>query len=93
MTDYRIVCTEQTNCQRGGHIVGVGTGGDQGWDRRWTVAQVWAAMRNGDQFYTFGGGKWARVEAYNCGCQQGSLRSTADATLANNLDRLNLCRI
>lgn len=91
--DYRIVCTNQTGCSQGGHIVGVGTGDSNGWERQWTVQQVYAAMNRGDRFFTFGGGLWASVQPYNCGCRQGSLRSGADATTANNLDSLSLCRL
>jgi hypothetical protein len=71
----------------------VGTGTDAGWDQQWTVQQVWDAMNRGDRFFTYGGGRWATVNAYRCGCGLGSLRSGPDATTANNLDSLNLCRL
>jgi uncharacterized protein DUF3892 len=92
MTDYRITCTNQTGCTTGGHITSVGTGGDAGWDRQWTVQDVYNAMNRGDRFFTFGGGAWATVNPYRCGCGLGTLRSGADATTANNLDSLVLCR-
>lgn len=96
MSDYRIVCTNQTGCTTGGHIVGVGTGSDAGWDRQWTLQQVYDAMNAmnmGDRFLTYGGGLWAEVEPYHCKCGLWTLRSGPDATTANNLDTLNLCRL
>lgn len=91
--DYRIVCTNQTGCSQNGHIIGVGTGSDAGWDRQWTLQQVYAAMNAGHRFLTYGGGLWATVQPYKCGCGLWTLRSGADATTANNLDSLNLCRL
>lgn len=91
--DYRIVCTNQTGCTASGHIVSVGTGSDAGWDKQWTVQEVYAAMRLGHKFWTFGGGLWATVRPYDCPCGRGTLRSGADATTANNLDSLNLCKL
>jgi hypothetical protein len=93
VADYRIVCTNQTGCSQGGHIISVGTGSDQGWDRQWSVQDVWNAMSAGHRFFTFGGGKWATVHSFRCGCGLGTLRSGADATTANNLDSLTLCRV
>ena len=93
MSDYRIICTNQTDCSTGGHIISVGTGDHTGWDRQWTVQQVYNAMNAGHRFFTYGGGKWATVHDYRCGCGLGSLRSGADATTVNNLDSLNLCRL
>jgi len=93
MADYRIICTNQTGCSTNGHIISVGTGDDGGWDRQWTVQQVYWAMNAGHRFFTFGGGKWATVHAYRCRCGAGTLRSGADATSANNLDNLNICRL
>ena len=91
--NYRIVCTNQTGCTTGGHITGVGTGNDSGWNSQWTVAQVYAAMDRGYRFFTYGGGQWASVQKYRCGCGLYTLRSGADSTTANNLDNLNLCRL
>lgn len=93
MTEYRIVCTNQTGCTTGGHIISVGTGSDTGWSQQWTVQQVYNAMNRGDRFYTYGGGKWASVHAFRCLCGRDTLRSGADATTANNLDHLNLCQL
>lgn len=93
MINYRIVCTNQTDCTTDGHIISVGTGTDSGWDQQWTVQQVYDAMNVGHQFFTYGGGLWATVQPYRCGCGRGSLRSGPDGTTANNLDSLNLCRL
>jgi len=93
VTAYRIVCTNQTGCSAAGHIIGVGTGSDAGWTAQWTVGEVYRAMQSGHTFYTYGGGARASVKPYNCACGNGSLRSGADATTANNLDSLNLCRL
>jgi hypothetical protein len=90
--DYRIVCTNQTDCSQAGHITGVGTGDASGWDRQWNVQEVWDAIARGHRFYTYGGNKWASVHPHRCPCGAGSLRSGADATTANNLDNLALCR-
>jgi hypothetical protein len=50
------------------------------------------AMDRGDEFYTFGESsrQVARVEKFNC-CGRDTLRSTADATTASNLDSLPRC--
>jgi len=95
MSQYRIVCTEQTNCTASGHIIAVGVGDDaSSADDRWTVHQVWNAMDSGDVFYTVGEntGKVALVHKYDCPCGRGSLRSESDATTDNNLDYLRMCR-
>ena len=92
MSAIQIVCTEQTGCSTGGHILAVGTGDNSSSaSGRWTVAEVWAAMDAGHTFYTYGGGQVALVHKYRCGCGLGSLRSAADATTLNNLDYLRLC--
>jgi hypothetical protein len=90
---HQIVCTNQTNCSSTGHIVAVGIGSDvTRANERLTVGAVWAAMDKGDVFYTSDAqGNVALVEKFYCGCRQGSLRSKADASKANNLDSLRLC--
>ncbi|MGH3350906.1 MAG: DUF3892 domain-containing protein [Nocardioides sp.] len=93
MSRYQVVCTEQTGCSRGGHIKSVGTGTNP--DRAnasWTVREVWDKIDRGDTFYTEASGYTASVKKYDCPCGRGSLRSTADATTANNLDSLRICR-
>lgn len=93
MAQHRVVCTEQTDCSTSGHIVAVGVDGEPDEAaRRLTVSEVWAAMDRGQVFYTSDGVNVALVEKYYCGCLQGSLRSVADASTANNLDSLRLCR-
>jgi len=93
MSTYRVVCTEQTNCSQSGHIVGVGTGvnADKA-NASWTVQEVWTAIGQGDRFYTEVDGFEADVQIYRCPCGHGSLKSDPDATTANNLDSLRLCR-
>jgi hypothetical protein len=92
MSWYRVVCTEQTGCSRGGHIKSVGTGDPDAANASWTVQEVWDMLDRGHVFYTQANGYTATVEKYRCGCGWGSLRSSADATTANNLDSLRLCR-
>lgn len=92
MANYRIVCTDQTDCSQGGHIIGVGTGEQPSKaDQKWSVSDVYRAIVLGHGFYTHGGGSSAWVRKHNCACGRGSLRSTADATVDNNLDNLRLC--
>lgn len=93
MSSIRVVCTEQTGCSQRGHIVGVGTGTDTAAaDQSWTVQQVWEAMDRGHVFYTWANGYTATVHKYWCPCGRQTLCSSADATTANNLDSLRLCR-
>lgn len=92
MSSYRVVCTEQTGCSQGGHILAVGTGEPDAANQSWTVQQVWNAMDLGHTFYTYANGYAAQVRKFRCPCGRGSLRSSADATTANNLDNLRLCR-
>lgn len=92
MGDYRVVCTEQTGCRQSGHITSVGTGDPDAANASWTVQEVWDAIDGGHTFYTYANGYRATVEKYWCGCGLGSLRSSQDATTANNLDNLRLCR-
>ena len=93
MASHRIVCCEQTSCSQSGHIIAVGVGSDSmAASQRLTVSEVWSAMDRGEVFYTSDDrGRVARVQKFYCGCGRGSLRSTADATTANNLDNLRLC--
>lgn len=88
------MCCEQTGCTSFGHIVAVGVGSDPGHAmERLDVKQVWTAIDRGDEFYTSDDrGNTASVEKFNCPCGKGSLRSKADATTANNLDNLRICR-
>lgn len=93
MTQHRVVCTEQTGCRQGGHILKVGTGSNANQaSESWTVAEVWDAIDRGHAFYTYADGLTANVEKYRCPCGLGSLRSSRDATTANNLDNLRICR-
>lgn len=95
MSDIRIVCVEHAPCshRHDGHIVAVGTGvsADKATDQ-WTVSQVLTAMGNGHRFYTQANGFTALVNRYTCPCGLVTLRSSPDATTANNLDNLRICR-
>ena len=94
MSDFRIVCTKQEPpSPQHGHIVQVGTGPTaQMYDQLWTVDGVYAAMDQGHRFFTYGerSKQWARVEKFSC-CGRRTLRSAADATGENNLDKLAVC--
>lgn len=84
MASYRIVCVERPR----GAIEAVGTGSNPAKaEKRWTVAQVRAAIKNGDRFYTQSpsSGKKADVEPFD------SIRSKADCEKDNNLDNLRRC--
>jgi hypothetical protein len=49
-------------------------------------------MAAGDRFYTYTNGlPAALVETYECKCGYSTIRSSPDATLANNLERLREC--
>ena len=99
MTSYRIVCTKQEPTNEPpahAHIVAVGTGTtSDGYDRKWSLAEILQAMRRGDTFYTIGrrSGKRAQVESYACTlCHRTHIRSGADRVEDNNLDNLSSCR-
>ncbi|AUI62502.1 DUF3892 domain-containing protein [Amycolatopsis sp. BJA-103] len=86
MAEYEIVCTVQTGCTAGGHILAVGRGGDV-----LRVDDVYTSMDNGDRYFTDADGRKAYVRKWACTCGVGTLKSAADATLRNNLDSLPLC--
>jgi hypothetical protein len=93
---YQIVCVNTEHPHR--HITHVGTGASRDRaSRRWTVAEVRTALRDGDVFYTYSPstGKTALVRADDChvaGCVVKTIRSAADAVADNNLDNLRTCR-
>jgi hypothetical protein len=98
MAKYRIVCTVEapvTRPHRHGHIVRIGTRAlFDNQHQTWTVAEVYAAMDAGDEFYTYGpqSKKAAAVHKYECHhCQADTLRSAPDAVKDNNLDSLPEC--
>jgi len=98
MARYRIVCTTQVPASKPPahqHIVEVGTGTDPAKaNKRWSLAEVIAAMRRSDTFYTQGvnSGKVAEVDPYTCPyCSVTHIRSRADAVPDNNLDNLRRC--
>jgi hypothetical protein len=81
---YRIVCVEKG---RGGiHHVGTGSAPSKA-EKRWSVAEVRAAIKAGDRFYTESPstGKKADVEPFD------TIRSTSDHVTDNNLDNLRAC--
>lgn len=90
MSTYRIVCTDQPNC----HIVSVGVGSASSKaTNKFTVAEVWNMLDAGHTFYTSDDkGNVALVQKLNCACGRGSLRSSADAVVENNLDYMRVCR-
>jgi len=95
LMDYRIICTiqEPSTTPGHGHIVRVGTGTTaRGYNRLWTVAEVYSAMDAGLRFMTYGeqSRKWALVEKFRC-CHRDTLRSASDAIADNNLDKLPMC--
>jgi hypothetical protein len=98
MARYRITCTLQEPAQNPpthAHIVQVGTGTDAGWERLWTVQQVYLAILAGESFYTLSKstGKEAEVNPFQCPyCSLGTLRSAPDAIFDNNLDSLPRCQ-
>jgi uncharacterized protein DUF3892 len=91
----RIVCVETEHPHR--HIIAVGVGNDPAAaDSRLTVAQVRAAIYNGQRFYTQSPstGQTADVEPYDVvvnGRTIHTIRSSPDAIYDNNLDNLRVC--
>lgn len=88
MAEYEIVCTVQAGCTAGGHILAVGRVDA---DYQMGVVEVYHSMDKGDRYFTYAEGLKAYVRKWACPCGEGTLRSTADATLRNNLDSLPLC--
>ncbi|MGD0862837.1 MAG: DUF3892 domain-containing protein [Candidatus Limnocylindrales bacterium] len=87
MASYRIVCTTKVAAHGSQHISAVGTVDG----RRWTVAQVRAAMGL-HTFYTEEAGSRAGVVMVDCErCRFPTIRSERDHTIANNLDHLGDC--
>ena|ERR1700675_1229818 len=100
MSQYRIVCTTQVPVSAPtlhAHIVNVGTGDDpESYSKYWTLAEVLAAMDNGDTFYTIGVASGQRAEVKKVLCPSCPktfiIRSARDAVKDNNLDSLRICR-
>lgn len=86
MAEYEIVCTVQTGCTAGGHILAAGRG-----DHLLRVDDVYTSMDNGDRYFTVADGLKAYVRKWACSCGVETLKSAPDATLRNNLDSLPLC--
>ena len=98
MAQFRIICTNQvpvTEPTTHAHIVAVGTGSSpEQYDRKWTLAEVLAAIDRGDVFYTVGptSEKVAIVQKFPCpACHHTTIRSAPDAVYDNNLDSLPRC--
>jgi hypothetical protein len=99
MTDYRIVCTKQTDVSypyTHGHIYQVGTGPTA--DRYtllWTREEVVNAILKGwHTFHTIGieSGNRAEVYTVECGaCGTRIIQTKPDAAKDNNLDYLPRC--
>ena len=98
MSNYRIICTSQEPVgapNHQAHIVAVGTGvSPTNYERKCTVAEVYAAIDRGDGFFTSGeqSGKSAWVTKWSCtACSRATLRSAPDSVPDNNLDNLPNC--
>jgi hypothetical protein len=98
MASFRIICTNQEPVGQPhthAHIVAVGTGTTPDhYDRKWTLADVLAAIDQGHTFYTKGkvSEKVASVAKFPCSaCGRTTIRSGPDAVSDNNLDSLSRC--
>src|ERR1700730_8140813 len=99
MARYRIVCTIKKTYatpHKHPHITDVGIVGSNGAQQQLSVKAVYAAMDNGDEFYTHSetSKKAAAVHKYECehaGCKAKTLRSAPDHVKDNNLDELKTC--
>ena len=94
-TNRRIVCVETEHPHR--HIVAVGVGvkADRA-DDRLTVAEVRAAIEEGDLFYTVGSssGDFAVVRLDDCRigeCTVETIRTSPDDEKDDNLDEMRVC--
>jgi hypothetical protein len=98
MAQHRIIGTRQESFDEPrvhSHVVIVGTEKVAGYSKLWTITQVYNAMDQGDNFFTFGekSQQNAAVEKYQCPlCDEKTLRSVATAGIDNNLDTLPACR-
>lgn len=98
MPSFRIVCTVQLPAGQQpthAHIVEIGTGDNPAMPTlRWSVAEVVAAIQQGNTFYTESPstGRRALVEPFWCPfCFRQTLRSAPDTVRDNNLDALHYC--
>jgi hypothetical protein len=94
MASMQIVCVDRGEFSPDHrHITLAGTGDASGWDTPWTVAEVRAAIADGDRFYTVSPAthKTADVEPFDCSCSAKTIRSNPDAEKDNNLDSLTRC--
>ncbi len=102
MTQYRIVCTDQSDppAYGHGHILGVGlTDAKAGpASDKATMKETVKEVRENilyhrNEYYTYSAstGKWATVATFDCSCGVRTIRSGPDAVMDNNLDRLRLC--
>jgi histone acetyltransferase (RNA polymerase elongator complex component) len=84
MAEYQVVCVEKDE-----HIIAVGTGTKaDAASKKWTLAQVRAAIKSGTRFYTKSPstGDVAEVELYD-----DTIRTDPDGVKDNNLDNLRAC--
>jgi hypothetical protein len=92
MASYRIVCVDHKKPITHEHIVSVGLSSDgkatDASGAPQSVADVRAAIRAGNRYYTIGlsSGRTADVEPFDCACGYKTIRSKADAVPDNNLD-------
>jgi hypothetical protein len=98
MADYRITCIVKSQSAHPwyhSHIIRIGLGSDQGWNRIMSVSEVYIEMDAGNRFYTVSPSTSAvaMVHKYQCHqCMTRSLQSGKDAVQDNNLDDLPECR-
>ena len=94
MSDYRIVGVNRLNTSaEHRHVTDIETTAVEVLSRRWSAAEVRAALSNGDGFYTISPttSEMATVEIYDCSCGLKTIRSGPDAIVDNNLAALPKC--
>lgn len=99
MATYQVVCVNKATTGTHDHITHLGIGNGSGWQRRLTVQEVLAQIRNpyGDRYYTVSPMTGQRAEVVEGGCevcgQRPYVRTTADGLRDNNLSNLAQCRV
>jgi phage terminase large subunit-like protein len=89
MSEYRVVCVETEEPHEGIIAVGTNDEGKTRANKRWTVAKVRTAIKQGHRFYTVSAstGIEADVELYGTS----GITTSADGVADNNLDNLRAC--
>ena len=95
MNVHFITCVNRASTLFHQHVTQVGLGDAIGYYReRVSVANVRAAIREGDRFYTVSPttGKAALVEVYDCpSCKAPTIRSAPDSITDNDVDNISIC--